>query len=154
MKDNREVSGKIIEIISRTYDAIAVYSSICEDIVNSEINLICKDIVSQKKQFVNELSAQLGKLGGKMVDEKNYKEVLVRPWVELTASSNLSDRLFIDKCIDAEWKTSKDYDDLLIKEIEVGSDLYKVATTHRAMINQSLRKLEMLHKGMNVVVDN
>ncbi len=152
MNNKVDVSKKISQIVSKTYDAIAIYTSICEDILNSEIQQVCKDIVSQKKQFVSELSAQHAKIGGKIVDENNYKELLTRPWVELVPSSSMKDKELIDHCITAEWNASDDYDDLLIKGIEVGSDLYKVATSHRSMINQSLRKLEMLNKGISVDV--
>ena len=79
MLHKSEVSKKLKEIISRTYDSIFTYSSICEELENGEIHLVCKDIVSQKKNFVSELSAQLASMGEGVVNEKNYAVTLVRP---------------------------------------------------------------------------
>ena len=152
MPHKAEGSKKLKEIVSRTYDSITVYSTICKDLENHEIHLVCKDIVSQKKKFVMELSSQLANMGDEVINENNYNETLVRSWITPINTSVISDKNLIDQCIKAEWNASEDYDDLLTKEIEVGSDLYKVATSHRSMINQSLRKLEMLHKGINVNV--
>lgn len=150
MKHKTEVSKKLKEIISRTYDSITAYSTICNDLENTEIHLVCKDIVSQKKNFVVELSAQLASRGEEIVNETNYKEYLVRPWIDSMNPDGFCDKGLIDQCVRAEWNASDDYDDLLIKEIEMGSDLYRIATDQRSMINQSLRKLEMLNKGINI----
>lgn len=151
MQHKTEVSKKLKEIISRTYDSITIYSIICEELENAEIHLVCTDIISQKKNFVGELSAQLASMGEESINESNYHDFLVRPWIDSVNPDGFCDKGLIDQCVRAEWNASDDYDELLIKEMEVGSELYKIATNQRSMINQSLRKLEMLNKGIDIV---
>lgn len=145
MENNKQLINKLNGLLSRTYDAILGYKNAADNVKNAELKAFFLEQAEQRRKFAADITIEITNYGGEPINEGTFEGTVHRAWMDISAAlaSNKEEDV-IEECVRGEWSATEEYDDLLEKDVVLGSKIHQVITYQKVNVNLTLQKLEML----------
>ena len=143
MADYSEVIEELNDVLERNYDSVEGYRKAAENANSNQLMGWFNEQVIARKKHIDELTAEVRRLGGDPKDSGTVEGTLHRAWIDFkTALSFEEDEDIVEACITGEKKCIEEYDDLL-EERNVPAETRAILTRQKADVQRALSALKI-----------
>lgn len=143
MENRSETIEELNDILERTYDSIEGYRKAAENATENKLMGYFNDQVITRKGYIDELTAEVKRLGGTPKDSGTVEGTLHRAWIDFkTALSFEKDEDIVEACIVGEKKCIEEYNDLM-EEGHIPLVTRELLTRQKLGVQKALVELEV-----------
>jgi uncharacterized protein (TIGR02284 family) len=153
MENNKKVTGIINDLIQINNDRIVGYEKAIDELKDEDADLktLFHRYTQDSKQFANELTHEVTRLGGEPSDGTTNSGKVYRVWMDLKAAITGKDRkTILDNCEFGEDAAQKAYDMALNSEVEIEAPLRELIIRQKAALkvgHDEVKRLRDMHKA-------
>lgn len=153
MEDNKKVTGIINDLIQINNDRIVGYEKAIDELKDEDADLktLFHRYTQDSKQFANELTHEVTRLGGEPSDGTTNSGKVYRVWMDLKAAITGKDRkTILDNCEFGEDAAQKAYDMALNSDVEIEAPLRELIIRQKAALkvgHDEVKRLRDMHKA-------
>jgi len=153
--ENEKVTGIINDLIQINHDRIVGYEKAIDELKDNDADLrnLFNRYISESRQFEQELSTEVTRLGEKPAEGTTNSGKVYRVWMDLKAAITGKDRkTILDNCEFGEDAAQKAYDMALNSDTELEPSLRELIVRQKATLKaghdevKRLRDLQAMNK--------
>lgn len=151
MELNQKLAEELNDLIKINNDRIAGYEKAANETKDGDADLrsLFNRLASESKQYVSELTAEVGKLGEKPTTNTTVSGKIYRAWMDVKATFSGKDReSVLEACEFGEDAAQKAYRDALASDAEISAPLRQLITNQQSSLKKShdaIKRLRDLH---------
>src|SRR5215218_5349277 len=147
MENNKKVTGIINDLIQINHDRIVGYEKAIDELKDEDADLktLFHRYTQDSRQFLNELTHEITRLGGEPSDGTTNSGKIYRVWMDLKAAIAGKDRkTILDNCEFGEDAAQKAYDLALNSDVELEPSLRDLIVRQKAVLKTSHDEVKRL----------
>lgn len=143
MEPNQErIVENINELIKICNDGAHGYNDASDEINQPELETIFGRLSQQRKGFVEDLKAEVRRMGGEIEDTRDVEGYLHNKWLKIKSFITANDtESIIEACKTGEEFAYKKYEEIL-KDTEMPENLKEILTEQHQLIRGAYNQLE------------
>lgn len=153
MENNEKVIGIINDLIRINHDRVVGYEKANDELKDGDTDLktLFNRYIQESKQFAQELTHEVSRLGGNPADGTTNSGKIYRVWMDLkTAISGKDRQTILNNCEFGEDAAQKAYDLALNTDTELEAPLRELIVRQKAQLkvgHDEVKRLRDLHKA-------
>jgi len=153
MESNEKVTGIVNDLIRINNDRVVGYENAIEELKDSDSDLesLFSRYILESKQYAQELTHEVSRLGGNPADGTTNSGKIYRVWMDLKAAIAGKDRqTILNNCEFGEDAAQKAYDMALNSDTELEAPLRELIVRQKAQLkvaHDEIKRLRDMHKA-------
>ena len=153
MEKKEKVIGILNDLIQINNDRVVGYEKAIDELKaeDADLKMLFQRYTLESKQFVNELTQEVTRLGGDPSDSTTNSGKIYRVWMDLKAAISGKDRkTILENCEFGEDAAQKAYDMALNTDVDFEPTLRELIVRQKAQLrigHDEVKRLRDLHKA-------
>lgn len=153
MEKNEKVIGILNDLIRINHDRVVGYEKAIEELKDEDADLktLFLRYTQESKQYANELTTEVSRLGGNPADGTTNSGKIYRVWMDLKAAITGHDRkTVLANCEFGEDAAQKAYDMALNSDEEIEAPIRELIVRQKSQLktgHDEVKRLRDLHKA-------
>ena len=155
MEQNEKVIGVLNDLIRINNDRVVGYEKAIDELKDEDADLktLFHRYTQESKQYSNELTNEVSRLGGSPTDGTTNSGKVYRVWMDLKAAISGKDRqTILNNCEFGEDAAQKAYDTALNSDVELEATLRELIVRQKASLrvgHDEVKRLRDMHKALD-----
>ena len=153
MEKKEKITGILNDLIQNNNDRVVGYEKAIDELKaeDADLKMLFQRYTLESKQFVNELTQEVTRLGGDPSDSTTNSGKIYRVWMDLKAAIAGKDRkTILENCEFGEDAAQKAYDMALNTDVDFEPTLRELIVRQKAQLrigHDEVKRLRDLHKA-------
>ncbi len=153
MEKKEKITGILNDLIQINNDRVVGYEKAIDELKaeDADLKMLFQRYTLESKQFVNELTQEVTRLGGDPSDSTTNSGKIYRVWMDLKAAIAGKDRkTILENCEFGEDAAQKAYDMALNTDVDFEPTLRELIVRQKAQLrigHDEVKRLRDLHKA-------
>ena len=153
MERNEKVVGVLNDLIRINHDRIVGYEKAIDELKegDEDLGMLFRRYTQESKQYTNELTHEVTRLGGDPADGTTNSGKIYRVWMDLKAVVTGHDRkTVLSNCEFGEDAAQKAYDMALNSDVDLEAPLRELLVTQKAKLkvgHDEVKRLRDMHEA-------
>ena len=153
MEKNEKVIGILNDLIRINHDRVVGYEKAVDELRDEDADLktLFLRYTQESKQYANELTIEVSRLGGNPADGTTNSGKIYRVWMDLKAAVSGHDRkTVLDNCEFGEDAAQKAYDMALNSDEEIEAPIRELIVRQKTALksgHDEVKRLRDMHKA-------
>jgi uncharacterized protein (TIGR02284 family) len=151
--ENEKITGVLNDLIRINHDRVVGYEKAIDELKDEDADLkvLFQRYTSESRQYGQELTAEVSRLGGNPADGTTNSGKVYRVWMDLKAAIAGKDRkTILNNCEFGEDAAQKAYDMALNSEVEFETSLRDLIVRQKAALksgHDEVKRLRDMHEA-------